>query len=196
MATRITVAQLAEQQKAADGNIAALTEAVNSIALLLGAAADEEPTTQESAPQTVLVEAAEMVEHETASLTELAPAQVADETAVESFGLSLDRQSSKSKGGSLRFWSGSDPEGPQASVYVSGADDYEGKSLALTITSVEDGSAVLRQVTTASGSPKVTKKRLAWEGRFAYGGATLQVFVNSPKAGNTLPSEVGIKLAL
>jgi hypothetical protein len=96
----------------------------------------------------------------------------------------------------LRFWSGSDPEGPQASVYISGADDYAKQSIPLTITSVEAGSAVLRQVMTASGTPKASKKRLSWEGTFKYGSAVVQVFVNAPKAGNTLPSEIGLTLAI
>lgn len=195
MPTRMTVAQLAEQT---NEQIAALQSAVATIAEALTA------TPAEAVGQPAMVEAddqpfgfAEEDEvHEAASLTQLVEDE-AEVATVEGFALKLKRQATKSKGGSLRFWSGSDPEGPQASVYINGVDDYAAKKLALQVTSTENGSAVLRQVTTASGSAKATKGRLSWEGKFTYGGGTIQVFVNVPKAAaKLLPAEIGLNLAL
>lgn len=190
MATRITVAQLAEQ---VNTQIADLTTIVQQLAA--GNTPLPQPAQAPADGESAATQLVE-VEHDSASLTELQPVEEAS-PPVEDSVLELTRQAEKSKGGSLRFWSGSNPEGWQASVYISGADDYAEQAIAMQVTSVENGSAILRQVTTAGGSPKSTKGRHQWDGTFKYGGAVIQVFANMPKAkAKALPSEVGVTLAL
>lgn len=187
---RMTVADLAERTDQQVEDLSnQISDLVAAVQTLAGVSA--EPTTQ---PTPATQEPSGLVP----LAEDAAPAAVAEGDF--EFPLTVNRQAELSQGGSIRFWAeGQDADEPHGSVYVGGegSGSYAAKSIDLLIVPVAEGQATIKRQRTKSGTPKATKGRHTWEGRFAYGGMTVMVFFNLPKAeAKTLPDEVGIILDL
>ena len=178
---RITVAQLAEQ-------VATQGEALNAILAML---TEQAPAPEPSAPETTAASASPFTP--IASGDAMQPSAAPSDN-FEDVVLVVERQAERSAAGKLRFWTGDEGTG-SASVYIGGADDLAAKQLTLTLTSVEQGQASLEVKKAASGRRRVSKGRHSWQGHFAYGDATIGVFVSIPTAtAKQMPNEIGFTL--